>query len=372
MPAEIPCDILVVGAGPAGSCAAAAAAGEGMCTVLIDAKVRIGEQPHCGEFVPTRLFVEAELDRSSVIHRVQSMETRIIDIGGKETGAASRVDSTKATLTPSPGFLIDRVRFDRDLARGAAAAGATVLCATRLLRVENSTWIARSGKEEIKFVPRFVIASDGALSGVARCLDLKQVDVLRGLQVEAPFTGTPDRTYIFLDKAFVRGYGWIFPKGRTANVGIGLVPGTDLDSSRILTQFLDHASSLGLIRPGCLARSGGLIAISGIRDALVVGNAVFCGDAAGLTHPVTGSGIPQAIFSGQQAGRAVAATLRTGRRRHLAEYEAEVKGRYKVIIDHALNKRRVMMEHWNDPDFESVCERTWIAFKGYRLRERFK
>jgi digeranylgeranylglycerophospholipid reductase len=372
MAVDFPCDILVVGAGPAGSCAAAAAAGEGLHTVLIDAKMRIGEQPHCGEFVPTRLFAESGLDRSPVIHRVESMETHITDINGQETGPASPADSTKAVLTPSPGFLIDRVRFDRDLAREAAAAGATVLCATRLLRAEDSRWVARSGKEEIKFKPHFIIAADGALSGVARCLSLKQVDVLRGLQVEAPFSGTPDRTYVFLDKAIMGGYGWIFPKGRTANVGIGVFPGRDLDSGHILEQFLDHVFRSGLIRQGCLARSGGLIPVSGIRDALVVGNAVFCGDAAGLTHPITGAGIPQAVFSGQHAGRSVATTLRTGRRRYLADYEAEIKGRYKGIIDHALKKRRIMMEHWNDPDFAPVCERTWIAFKGYRLRERFK
>jgi len=401
MPVEFPCDILVVGAGPAGSCAAAVAAREGMRTVLIDAKLRIGEQPHCGEFVPQRLFVEFDLNRSSVIHRIDSMETRIIDMNGWEasgdgpesataeavvkplrgqyievlgegsSGLARRVPPD-ATLIASPGFLIDRVRFDRDLAREAAGAGATVLCATRLLHTENGIWTARSGKEETRLSPRFVIAADGALSTVARCLDLEQPDVLRGLQVEAPFSGDPDRTYVYLGRSFVGGYGWIFPKGKTANVGIGLVPARGLDAGLILAQFLDHLLSVGLIRPGQLARWGGLIPVSGIRDSLVVGNVVFCGDAAGLTHPVTGAGIPQAVFSGRQAGRAVASAIKSGRGQYLAEYEAEINGCYRGIIGHALKKRRVMMEHWNEPDFSRMCQRTWIAFDGYRLRERFK
>ena len=443
MSVEFPCDVLVVGAGPAGSCAAAVTAGEGMRTVLIDAKVRIGEQPHCGEFVPERLFVEFELPRASVIHRVDSMETRITEISTDETGAGGleaaagealnkvatsnlecagetflskkvcslppsgkfisfsqvrtrhRRDLTceqsievfgegcgealftkrvspQITVTDSPGFLIDRVRFDRDLARDAAAAGATVLCSTRLLRKENRDWIARSGRQEIRFNPRFIIAADGAISSVARGLGMGQPEVLRGLQIEAPFAGASDRTYIFLDRSFVGGYGWVFPKGRTANVGVGLVPQRDLNGEQVAARFLDRLCRIGMIRPGRLARSGGLIPVSGIRDSLVVGNAVFCGDAAGLTHPITGAGIPQAVFSGRQAGRAVASAIKSSRSQPLADYEAEIKGRYSGVIDHALKKRRVMMDSWDEPDFSKVCERTWIAFKGYRIRERFK
>jgi len=377
MPIEHLCDILVVGAGPAGSCAAAAAAAEGMRTVLIDAKVRIGEQPHCGEFVPERLFVEFGLDRSAAVNRVDSMETRIIDISAERTDSASRAVFAKntlppATLTASPGFLIDRVRFDRDLAREAAAAGATVLCSTRIVRAENGVWVARSGKEEVKFSPRFVIAADGALSKIAHCMNLQRASFLHGLQVEAPFSGALDRTYIFLEKSLVGGYGWVFPKGRTANVGIGVAPRKGLDMGAVLNRFVDHVARVGLIRPGQLARSGGLIPVSGIRDSLVAENVVFCGDAAGLTHPITGAGIPQAVFSGQQAGRAVAAAIKSGRREHLADYEAEIRSRYRGALDHALKKRQAMIEQWNDPEFSRVCDRTWITFKGYKKRERRK
>ncbi len=78
MPDILLCDILVVGAGPAGSTAAAAAAREGAETVMIDAKVRIGEQPHCGEFVPERLFSETAIEKTAIIQRVDYLETRLI------------------------------------------------------------------------------------------------------------------------------------------------------------------------------------------------------------------------------------------------------------------------------------------------------
>lgn len=87
----LPCDILVVGAGPAGSSAAAAAARAGAETVMIEAKVRIGEQPHCGEFVPERMFGEMTLPGSAVMQRVDYLETRV----------TSRSNATETVLSRS-------------------------------------------------------------------------------------------------------------------------------------------------------------------------------------------------------------------------------------------------------------------------------
>jgi flavin-dependent dehydrogenase len=160
MPDILLCDILVVGAGPAGSTAAAAAAREGAETVMIDAKVRIGEQPHCGEFVPERLFSETAIERTAIIQRVDYLETRLITKAkpvARDAIPSGRVAETRTASQEasggvenseykkseilSPGFLIDRVRFDRDLAREAAAQGVTVLCSAKIdYRVRRSTF----------------------------------------------------------------------------------------------------------------------------------------------------------------------------------------------------------------------------------------
>src|SRR5512146_1942211 len=119
------CDILVVGAGPAGSCAAISAARGGANTVLIDSKTRIGEQPHCGEFVPEQLAAEFNLVDLPVFQSVRIMETRIwtddevTENRGSSPTAHER--ASKSIETASAGYIIDRVRFDRDLAREAAA-----------------------------------------------------------------------------------------------------------------------------------------------------------------------------------------------------------------------------------------------------------
>ncbi len=389
MPDILLCDILVVGAGPAGSTAAAAAAREGAETVMIDAKVRIGEQPHCGEFVPERLFSEIAIEKTAIIQRVDYLETRLITKAktvARDAIPSGRVAETRTASQEasggvenseykrseilSPGFLIDRVRFDRDLAREAAAQGVTVFCSTRLVRAEDGAWIVEHGGEKKVFRPKLTIASDGARSTVAAAMAMKPAQVLRGLQVEVPLVEPLNKTLVFLDQNFVGGYGWLFPKGKAANVGIGAIPGKQIRMGKMLDQFLETLCREGLIRRGILARSGGLIPVSGIREKLVLDGVVFCGDAAGLTHPITGAGIPQALFSGELAGRAAAAAITKSDRRYLREYEAEIRSRYEGIISHALSKRALMMDRWDDPDFEALCEETWIGFKGYKKRIR--
>lgn len=365
------CDLLVVGAGPAGSTAAAVAARQGVATVLIDAKTRIGEQPHCGEFVPEKVFTDFRVSRSSAVQRVEFMETRILPPAIERIPLeAPGAYSGNSLRTYSPGYIVDRVRFDRDLAREAADQGALVLSSARLVDRHEQDWIVKCGPERFALQPRLIVAADGALSRVAALLGLKRHKLLAGLQVEVPISGQLDGTFIFLHPRVVGGYGWLFPKGNVANAGVGIAPGASLSARGTLEVFLEMLLAAGMIRVGRLAASGGVIPVSGPRETIVVGNVIFCGDAAGLTHPITGAGIPQAIFSGERAGYAAAAALKAGSSKSLTEYEAEVFGRYRGILTHALAKRAVMEQKWSGEDFRSLCEQTWIAFKGYRRRVR--
>jgi digeranylgeranylglycerophospholipid reductase len=371
-----PFDLLVVGAGPAGCSAAIAAASQGVPTLLIDAKTRIGEPSHCGEFVPARLFAEHDLDRGCLMNRVEFMETRVVswDVSASPEQGEEPAEAGGRTLfvsdIRSSGFIIDRVRFDRDLARAAASRGVVVLCAARLIKQEQDTWIFRHNGKAWSVQPRLIIAADGAASAVASALGVRRPAFLRGIQAEAPLNQPSDRCLVFLDRGFLGGYGWVFPKKTSANVGLGTVVGRDVRPAVLLDAFLERLIAEGVIRQGKLAMSAGLIPISGIRPELVQGNVVFCGDAAGLTHPITGAGIPQAIISGTMAGHFAAESLRSGSAQPLREYQREVKAMYQGVIGHAMSKRDVMMRQWNEPDFRGTCEQSWIGFKGYRKRVR--
>jgi flavin-dependent dehydrogenase len=168
----------------------------------------------------------------------------------------------------------------------------------------------------------------------------------------------------------IGGYGWLFPKGLAANVGLGVVSDEGINAAELLHRLLKWLRDQNIIGLGRLARTGGPIPVSGIRDPLVHGHVVFCGDAAGLTHPITGAGIPQAVFSGSLAGKAAAQSFASGQAAPLKEYAEEILGRYSGVLNHARAKRRLMIERRDHPDFLDTCRQTWMAFKGYRKRVR--
>jgi digeranylgeranylglycerophospholipid reductase len=370
------CDLLVVGAGPAGCSAAIAASSEGIRTLLIDRKRQLGERPHCGEFVPRNLFRDHDLDPSCIVKAVDVMRTTVLYQPDSSAHASSMRHpdggeyAAADAETTSPGYLIDRYRFDRDLARRASKQGSFVLSGTRFVSASEGEWTIRTGNTSTVVTPKYVVAADGPTSSVAKSLGIPRLKTLIGLQVEVPLVEPLEKTYIFLSSTFFGGYGWLFPKGLTANVGVGLAIGIGIRPGKILNAFLGDLAEKKLITEGCLAKSVGAIPISGLRPKLRHENVVFIGDAAGLTHPVTGAGVSQAVFSGELAGKCVSKALKTGKQDYLMNYETEIRARYQGTILHALSKRRRMIENWNSVEFTSLCRETWIAFDGYRKRIR--
>ncbi len=126
-----------------------------------------------------------------------------------------------------------------------------------------------------------------------------------------------DATDIFLSADYRGGYGWLFPKGAVANVGVGIsVDGALADDKSTrrglkamllaLLQRLAHERRIGT---NCWALTGGAIPVGGRLKSIGKLGAtavLLAGDAAGLTNPVTGAGIASAVQSGTMAGRAAA------------------------------------------------------------------
>lgn len=362
MAQRLQCDILVVGAGPAGSWAAKRAAAEGLDVILIDSKPRIGERPHCGEFVPYQLFSEFGLDKNSIVNKVSSLETWIV-----EDKAELKF---KTHAIQSNGFLIDRPRFDRNLAREAAASGVLTMSSSTFLNFADQSCIIKSVDAEIEVQAKYVIAADGAHSVIRKKLGVFTDDCIVGCQIEAPIANHVSNAMVFLDQDFLGGYGWLFPKGNTANVGVGMLPGYELTPAHALKEFSVMLTRIGLTKPGWLARTCGLIPGFGIRFPLFVENVLFCGDAAGLTHPITGAGIAQAIYSGDVAAEVAAKAVKSGKSSVLQQYHDLILYRYGRVFQHAISKKKLQLESWGNDNFTKLCDQTWISFKGYKKRER--
>lgn len=337
-------DVAVIGAGPAGSRAARAAALGGARVLMVERKRRVGALPHCAEFVPRALGLEIELSTRAKVQAVEGMETRL---GGA------------AQYTPAPGWILDRQVFDHGLALEAARAGAVLEAGARFLGLENGFLLIQGagGRREVR--AGCVVAADGAVSATARSYGLPRQDLLAGVQVEVPLVKELERTLIYLDPAYEGGYAWLFPKGASANLGVGCKgsaqPRQLLEALRL--RLIDER----LIKPGVLAMGGGAIPVGGQREA-VQNNLILAGDAAGLTHPITGAGIPQAIQSGGMAGEAALA-LAGGKREAGQEYAHELAKAYGGYLGRAVEARRSMLAGWGNEEFSKLMAQAWPGWK---------
>lgn len=347
------CDVLVVGLGPAGARAAAEAARGGASVIAIDKRAEIGVPVQCAEFIPLPLGSHAQGD--GVIRQ-------------RVTGMKSVLPSGAVEATDFPGLMIDRAAFDQALARQAADAGAQLLCDTALEGLDARHGVARVrvGAHTQHIAHRVMIAADGPHSKVAALLGLPTLKTVNTRQYTVPLAAPYADTDIWLSNDFPGGYAWLFPKNDVANLGLGL----DRRFADDLKQPLDalHRALVAQGRVGTeiLARTGGLIPVGGLRARLVEGRTLFVGDAAGLTHPVTGAGISAAVVSGQRAGRAAADWLH-GSAGAFDDFEEDVRDQFEAGIDRALAVRAELESVWNTPRAgdDAVHRRGWIAFREY-------
>ncbi|MBU4566789.1 MAG: geranylgeranyl reductase family protein [Proteobacteria bacterium] len=339
-------DVLVVGGGPAGALAAQEAASAGAEVLLIDKKRRFGALPHCAEFVPRLLAREVTFPERS---QVQPVEGMLTVLEGEER------------FTPGSGWILDRQVFDHGLVLAAAQAGARVWAGAKLMSQSGDTWEIQRGARKVSLTPGAVVAADGAASLTARLAGWPSQALMAGVQMQVPLAKPLERTQVYLEPAIRHGYAWLFPRGLAANLGLGCR--VEAKPQKRLDELRARLIEQGLILPGVLALAGGAIPVGGPRDEMAKARVLLAGDAAGLTHPVTGAGIPQAVFSGAEAGRA-AARLAGGQAGAGREYQNEVLARYGKHLARGLAARQEMEREWDADDFAGLMARTWPAWGG--------
>jgi digeranylgeranylglycerophospholipid reductase len=340
------CDVLIVGLGPAGGAAALAAARAGLRVVAVERRRNIGRPVQCAEYVP--LFLGKMAQRTGAeIQRMHGMRTVLPS--GIETDSSF------------PGLMIDRERFDAGLAQAAREAGAEVLTGCRFLGLDREKSLAycRDGGGEKTVAYRVLIAADGPCSPVALALGLPRLDTVLARQVVVPLNRKTARTEVFLSGDYPGGYAWLFPKGERANLGIGVERRAAGRLGGLLRALHQRMIEQGRVGETVLLRSGGAIPVGGLRPELTVGTVLFAGDAAGLTHPVTGAGIHPAVVSGEMAGKA-AVTRLSGREGALKDYADEVRDLFGASLARAVRRRKEA--HGSD---DEAMRRSWVAFREY-------
>ena len=309
-------DIVIIGAGPAGSLAARTAAAAGLKTLLIEKRSRIGWPVRCGEGVSPQTC-QAVGVTVKPYHYVES--TDFVSPGG-----------TRIRLS-TPCYLIDRAQFDQDLADHAVQHGAELWLnarATRLIPRKKGFAVAikKDGKTLI-LSPKVIIAADGVESEIARmvgkpALKLSEVGTAAAVVVEG-LIPEPEAMlqHYFGDPSF--GYFWAFPKGHgLANIGVGWIAGkmTRVNPIDVLRQKL---STPEYKQAKVLHYTSGAVPMTRRLRPLHEKNVLFVGDAARLSNPIIGDGMTPALLSGVLAGKAAVESVLADDPRIFATYDAE-------------------------------------------------
>ena len=301
-------DVIVVGGGPSGATAAEELARSGHSVALLD---RAGRVKPCGGAIPPRLIADYRIPDDQLVARITT--ARMISPTGR------RVD-----IPIENGFvgMVDREDFDEFLRTRAAAAGAERLTGTyqKIDRSEGDTGVTYRDKatgQSKSIAAKLVIGADGARSAVARSEvsggDKIPYVIAYHEIIEAPGpigAYDPDRCDVIYDGRISPDfYGWVFPHGRTASVGMGTgIDGFDLKKA---TSDLRHAS--GLTDCKTIRREGAPIPLEPLPRWDNGRDVVLAGDAAGVVAPSSGEGIYYAMVGGSVAATAASACLASGR-----------------------------------------------------------
>jgi geranylgeranyl reductase family protein len=307
-------DVLVVGAGPAGSIAALVLARAGARVALLD-KAHFPRDKACGDFIgPRGLQVLADLGVD---------EPAGYDVGDMvvvgPTGRRVVLPCFDGVSYPGRARAVTRTVFDDALRTAALENGAEPFDgrADRPLGGGPTPDGFSVGRAELR--ADFIIGADGATSHVAASSGLvEDARVLWGFAVRCYLDQHVDLPAITLWertpwRAFP-GYGWIFPgPDGVANVGVGIGTLADRQAGagavRALPAYLGHLVGLGLLDRvpdfPLARRAGGWLKMGMVGTTPASGTVLLAGDAAGLVNPLQGEGIAQAMTSGRAAAEAI-------------------------------------------------------------------
>ncbi len=295
-------DVVVVGAGPAGSAAARAAVEAGAGRVLLVERAALPRYKTCGGGIigasAAAMPPGFPLPAKDRVHTV-------------EFTLRGRLRRTRRAKRPLFG-LVDRADLDTALAKAAVEAGAELRTETTVARIAESDGLVRldlTGGEVLE--ARAVVGADGSASRIGGYVGVRMRQVDLGLEAEIPVppaVAARWRGRVLLDWGPLPGsYGWVFPKGDTLTVGVISARGEGDATRGYLRDFVER---LGLAGFPPRVSSGHLTRCRAADSPLSRGSVLVAGDAAGLLEPWTREGISFALRSGTLAGRHAAAVAR--------------------------------------------------------------
>jgi len=293
-------DVIVVGAGPAGSILAYELGKRGIGVLVLE-KEKLPRYKCCAGGVTSKAAKLLDFDISEVVEDVIYELSFTFNMGSPYLGQHSQ------PLI----YTVMRDVFDYFLIKKAQQLGAVLIEGQEVIKVQVSTdWVEISTADNI-FRSRLVVGADGAYSAVARELGMgRSMEYIAGIEweivvPEEELAKWKSRVHIDLG-CIPGGYAWVFPKRNHLSIGAGCLVSKAKHLNRRYQKFL---TSLNMDNYTIARSSSHLIPMCTKGRLVWRDKALLLGDAAGLTDPLTGEGIYSAIQSAQLAAPVIENSL---------------------------------------------------------------
>ena len=327
-------DVIIAGAGPAGSTCARFCANAGIRTLLLERDAFPRPKP-CGGALSERGILHLGIPLPPELVERECFGVSIHF--GRHTMEAEK-DSRIAVL-------VDRSRLDQYLAGQAAAAGAVLLQEEPVQELTVSADRVEVSTPKGRYQARCVVGADGAYSVVGRTVrPLFPRDEIFAALV-GPFPADDreiaERSRGLLEFHFgaaPMGYGWVFPHKGYYGIGV-MGRASEFDAPQKAFGAFSASTGKPVERP-----RGHTIPMGGIERRVIGRRTLLAGDAAGFADPFHGEGMANAVLSGKLAAQAVVEGI-NGRKDALTWYQAECEAVIVREMRTALSMARMVARH---------------------------
>ena len=339
-------DVLVVGAGPAGSATAAWAARSGLDVMLVDAET-FPRDKACGDGLTPRAI--AEMDQLGMSDWLTG---RARNWGLRAAGFGQELYLPwPGGSLPRNGGAAPRLELDAAIRQVALDAGAAPVEGHRAVdvrieggQVRGVTFTVGAGRraERREISCRRLIVADGARSQLGRRLGRTwHRSTAYGVAARAYIKShRSDDPWISshlelrgTENELLSGYGWVFPLGDgEVNVGVGTLATekhpADVNLRELLAHYAEQQRETWQFEGDIRAAWSALLPMGGAVSGVAGPNWMLVGDAAGCVNPLNGEGIDYGLETGHLAAQVLADTVPNGALDYTRQWAPILRGRY--------------------------------------------